>query len=71
MIRKLCAARDCDELALEGAARCADHEAAGKRSRDAAQQAAKARTPVAEWSKLYKTKAWREGAPAFLKKHTI
>ncbi|RVV99714.1 HNH endonuclease [Mesobaculum littorinae] len=66
MIRKLCAIRGCDELAVPGGSHCAVH-AAEKANRLAARRAqAKTSDAARKGHALYRTSAWRKAAKAYL-----
>ena len=71
MVRKLCAARGCDDLAEAGQARCALHL---ERQRDALaerRRAAQLTDHAARWRILYRSRDWRAASAAFLRKHPL
>jgi 5-methylcytosine-specific restriction enzyme A len=69
MVRKLCSARGCDELALPCQSRCEDHERDRQKIEAARRQAAKAGSRA--WSQLYQTPEWKRASRAFRLAHPI
>lgn len=71
MIRKLCVAAGCDELALPGLSHCEEHEAARLDRRKASRAAAKLSASAQANARLYNTAAWRRASKAYLQTHPL
>ena len=71
VLRRICVAPGCDELALPGLAHCADHEV-DRQARAAARRAvAKQSDQARKGSALYRSKAWQIAARAHLARHPL
>lgn len=70
-MRKLCRAAGCDELALEGMAHCAEHEAERQAKLAERRKAAKAGAAARAGAEFYRTQRWRKARAAFLARHPL
>lgn len=71
MGRKLCSAAGCEEIAVDGGARCAVHLAEQGAKRAAAKAAAQ-RTPHAAAARaLYADRRWKAAAKTFIKRNCL
>lgn len=71
MIRKVCVAAGCDELALPGLPHCEEHEAARLDRQKASRVSAKLSAIAQANSRLYNTAAWRRASKIFLQAHPL
>ncbi len=69
MTLRICVAPGCEELAVPGLARCAEHGAEAARREALRREAAKAGS--AAWSHLYQTPEWKRAAKRFLALHPV
>lgn len=69
MVMRLCCAPGCDDLALPGGPRCADHEAERERRVAAARARAKAGVAAHGGDRLYRTARWQAERAAHLRAH--
>lgn len=71
MIRKLCRAPGCDEVAAEGEAHCDEHLAEVKARAAAGKQQAKHSAVARAGAQFYRTKRWKQARLAFLNAHPL
>lgn len=71
MVRLICVAPGCDEIAEAGCKRCGRHEREAEERRRAAGERAKQSDEVKARSRLYKTARWKKEARRFLNAHPI
>lgn len=69
MIRKLCCAAGCDDLALPGGPRCADHQAERDARVKAARDRAKAGVEAHGGGRLYRSQRWKDERVVWLERH--
>ncbi|TMV68614.1 HNH endonuclease [Thioclava sp. BHET1] len=70
-VQKICAARECDELALPGRAHCEEH-GADRSKREADRKAAAKTSAIArQGSALYHSSWWRKARLVFLREHPL
>ncbi len=70
-MRKLCSAPGCDDLAIAGQTRCADHAAASRSARTAARAEAQTGAEAAARRALYDDPRWRRARREFLRLHPL
>jgi 5-methylcytosine-specific restriction protein A len=70
-IRKMCCRPGCDELALEGSARCAEHEAERVAKQKARAARAKLNDVAKAGAKLYALPAWKRLRRQWLEAHPL
>lgn len=70
-LMQVCCAAGCDELALPGLPRCADHEAARQANAKVHRAKAKLSADALRGSALYADPAWKRAAKAWLRAHPL
>ncbi|WP_298491560.1 HNH endonuclease signature motif containing protein [uncultured Maritimibacter sp.] len=70
-IRKLCAGRGCQSLAIDGLSHCERHEAERLERLNASRVKAKTSAAALAGIELYRDPRWKRAAAAFLREHPL